>query len=227
MRDARRVLWNENQKALRLALTHPEQYGNGLELFREQHGMVHAAAVAGKSAPTFEDEVWDGLSESAARTVPPGGEHSIAWMTWHITRVEDLTMNLLIAGAEQVFTRDAWRARLRTGVVDSGNAMDAQEMTAFSASVDLAALREYRLAVGRQTRVVAARLGPVEWKQKVLPARLERIREEGGVADGALGLLAYWGGLTTAGLLLMPPTRHPFMHWNEALQLRARLRPGK
>lgn len=225
MRDARRVLWNENQKALRMALAQPEQAGKALELFREQHGMVHAAAMSARGTSTFEDEVWDGLSEFAARNVPPNGEHSIAWMTWHITRVEDLTMNLLAAGEEQVINRDQWRGRLRVGLVDTGNAMDAQEMAAFSASVDLAALREYRLAVGRQTRLTAAQLGPVELKRKVLPERLQKIRQEGGVADGALGLLAYWGGLTTAGLLLMPPTRHPFVHWNEALQARSRLMP--
>jgi len=33
-------------------------------------------------------------------------------------------------------------------------------------------------------------------------------------------VIDYWSGLTLAGLLLMPPTRHNFIHLNEALRLK-------
>lgn len=39
---------------------------------------------------SFEDEVWQGLRDAAARRIPLGGEHSIAWLVRHSTRIEDV-----------------------------------------------------------------------------------------------------------------------------------------
>ena len=37
------------------------------------------------------------------------GSHSIAWFIWHMTRIEDVTMNLLLAGSPEVFSSANWR----------------------------------------------------------------------------------------------------------------------
>ena len=37
-------------------------------------------------------------------------------------------------------------------------------------------------------------------------------------------LLEYWAGLSISGLLLMPPTRHAFVHWNEAVRIKQKIR---
>ena len=89
-----------------------------------------------------------------------------------------------------------------------------------SATIDVDALLAYRLAVGRRTRNVVTRLTPADLKQKVEPARLQQIMDEGAVSAVSRGLLDYWGKRTIAGLLLMPPTRHNMVHLNEALKLR-------
>jgi hypothetical protein len=47
--------------------------------------------------------------------------------------------------------------------------------------------------------------------------------EQGAVRAEAGELLEYWGGLTITGLLLMPPTRHLFVHWNEAQRIRQKI----
>ena len=59
-----------------------------------------------------------------------------------------------------------------------------------------------------------------EFKQKVDPARLQELLDNGSVIEEASDLLAYWGNLTKAGLLLMPPTRHNFIHLNEAIKVK-------
>jgi hypothetical protein len=56
--------------------------------------------------------------------------------------------------------------------------------------------------------------------QKVSPARLQRLLDDGSVPPEAMGLIEYWGNLTIAGLLLMPPTRHCLVHLNEALKVK-------
>ena len=71
---------------------------------------------------------------------------------------------------------------------------------------------------------IVQNLQPGEIKNKVDPVRLAGLAAEGAVAPAAHEIIEYWGGLTIAGLLLMPPTRHSFIHLNEALRVRQKLR---
>ena len=66
-------------------------------------------------------------------------------------------------------------------------------------------------------------LSPEDLKKKVDPQRLQRVLAEGAVEPAAMGLIEYWGGRSVAGLLLMPPTRHNFVHLNEALRLKQKI----
>jgi hypothetical protein len=150
-------------------------------------------------------------------------EHSIAWVFWHLTRIEDMTMNVLAVGGEQIYERDGWHARLGATARDTGNSMAPGEITALSAALDMDALRDYRLAVGRQTRKMVAGLTFEEITSPVRQERLQRLLDEGAVLPEAAGLLEYWGGLTVAGLLLMPPTRHGLVHINEALKIKKKV----
>lgn len=219
--DANRQNWNHRQQALRTALKRKANHAQALDLFLAQHAAVHAGAVS--AAPggwSFEEEVFAGLSDSAALALPPKMEHSIAWLLWHVTRCEDITMNLLVAGEDQVLEAGGWLQRTGSPIRDTGNAQDLESIRCFSQSVDLAALREYRAAVGRRTRQVISALPEGAFLRGIDPARLPRILSEGAVQPEAAGLIDYWGSQTVAGLLLMPATRHPFLHWNEALKVK-------
>jgi len=50
------------------------------------------------------------------------------------------------------------------------------------------------------------------------------VRDEGAVVEAASAVLDYWSKRTIAGRLLMPPTRHCFLHLNEAQRLKHRRR---
>jgi hypothetical protein len=218
--DSRHKAWNQGQQELRQALSRKEEHARAVELFLKQHAVVHAAALAPSGQWSFEDEVWQDLSQAAARCIPPAGEHSIAWLFWHLARIEDVTMNVLVAGRPQLLLQGSWLERLKVAEWHTGNAMKSQAVADLSAALDLEALRAYRLAVGRQTRQIVMQLPPEALKQRVDPSRLQRLVDEGAVVEAARGLLDYWGGLTTAGLLLMPPTRHNFVHLNEAMKVK-------
>ena len=218
--DANRKFWNEQQQALRKALACPEEHQKAVALFLGQHARMHTAAMSGDGWWSMEDEVWQGLTEQAARCIPPKFGHSIVWCLWHLTRCEDITMNLLAAGTPQLLLEEGWFERMRVPDRDTGNAMQPEAIAAFSARIDIPALRAYRLAVGRRTREIVKSLEPGQVKCKVDPTRLQRVREEGAVLASEQWLLDYWGGLTIAGLLLMPPTRHSLVHLNEALRIK-------
>ncbi len=219
MMDPHRKHWNEQQQKLQSALKQPIGHPEYMELFLGQHAALHAADMAGTAEYSFEEAVWEGLSEAAARCIPARGEHSIAWVFWHLARIEDVTMNVLLAGMDPVFNPD-WQARLCVQRIDTGNSMDLLAVEALSAEIDLRALREYRSAVGRRTREIVLQTEPPRLRQKVDPARIELVRVSGAVLPEASGLLDYWGGRTLAGLLLMPPTRHNFLHLNEAERIK-------
>ncbi len=222
MTDSNRKLWNDQHKTLRKALRGELPFDQAIDLLLRQHAMVHHGVRTDASQYCFEDDLWAGLSDQTFRCIPPGDEHSIAWAIWHVTRIEDVTMNLLLAGQEQLLTREGWHERLKAAAQDTGNAMDARGITRLSAEVDMQALREYRLAVSLNTRQVIRRLQPADLKRRVDPTRLQHCLDSGAVHPAARAILDYWGGLTIAGLLLMPPTRHNFIHINEALRIKQR-----
>jgi hypothetical protein len=219
MMDPKRQFWNQHQQTLRQSLSQANNHVLAIEIFMQQHAMLHTAEMSRAGLWSFEDEVVDGLSEAQMRRIPPREDHSIAWILWHLTRIEDVTMNLLVSGSPQVLDGQPWLERMQTGVCDTGNSMTFAQIAELSATINLGELRAYRLSVGRRTRAIAKLLQPEQLKQKVDSSRLEQVTRSGAVPESASGLLDYWGGLTVAGLLLMPPTRHTFIHWNEAQRL--------
>ena len=219
--DSNRKRWNEGQKSLRQVLERDENHQQAIDLFLTQHAMVHDAEMSQSGLHSFAEDVWKDASQEVIRCVPPKFEHSIAWIIWHIARIEDMTMNVLLVGKTQIFHRDDWPARLNITVVHSGNVvMDNADVAKLSQAINVEALKVYRLAVGRSTREAVGALQPEDFKQKVDPAQLQRLLEDGSVSKEAMGLIDYWGSLTKAGLLLMPPTRHNFVHLNEALKVK-------
>ncbi len=219
--DSNRKMWNQSQKALRYALEGPGDHERAIELFLNQHAMVHSATMSGSGLWSFEDEVLQDMTENAIRCIPQNCEHSITWIIWHLARIEDITMNLLVACSPQILYQVDWLNRIKAPIHHSGNAMDGQSVADLSSAVDIEALVAYRRDVGRRTREIGRGLRPEELRQKIEPSRLQLVREEGAVVEAADGIIDYWSKRTVAGLLLMPATRHSFLHFNEARRVRA------
>jgi hypothetical protein len=197
-------------------------YRKALPLLLEHHAAVHSAKLGADARGSFQDDVLGALTEAQMRVILPGGQ-SVIWKLWHATRVEDVTMNLLLAGSPQVLLKSNWPAKLGIGFVDVGNDMPAADLKKLSGTINLKALLSYRLAVGRRTRNILRRLNPDGLWERPAPERIERIVAERAVRAKARWLLKYWGGNPKANLLLMPATRHPFVHLNEISRMIPRL----
>jgi hypothetical protein len=221
--DDNRKFWNAQQKELQAILSRPEEHHRAIQLFLQQHAMVHSGSMSRSNLHSFEDEVCQGLSGQAFRIIPPGMEHSIVWILWHLARIEDVTMNLLVAGGTQVFFDQNWDRQIGAPIHDSGNAIRQQGVLALSLAVHVEILRAYRVAVGCRTREIVRHLSSGQLKQKVDPGRLLKVKGEGGVIHAAEEVITYWSRRTIAGLLLMPPTRHNFLHLNEAARVKAKI----
>jgi hypothetical protein len=221
--EKHRKLCMQEQTALRKLLERPDPSPEAIQRFLVQHARLHSAQAApGEADWSYEDALLDDLTEDQFRHIPPGEEHSIAWIVWHLARIEDAAMNLLVAGDEQVFTAGRWQERIQAPISDSANETSRLQVEALSAAVDLPALRLYRVAVARKTRQIVRALPLEALPQKVVPARIEQARSSGAVAPAASGILDYWSRRTLAGLLLMPASRHILSHLNEAWEIKSR-----
>ena len=220
--DPNRKLWNDGHQKLNRALAAGERE-KAIELFLKQHAMVHSGKMAKSGLWSFEDEILSELTNDQIRIIPAGGEHSIAWILLHIARIEDITMNMLVAGTAQLFIRDGWAKKMNVNIVHSANKMDDESVARLSANIDISALKAYRIAIGRRTREIVKKIRADSFKQKVDPTRMQKVMNEGAVAKEAVEIINYWSTRTIAGLLLMPPTRHCILHLNEALRIKQRL----
>lgn len=221
--DIHRATWNRQQQILKNALKLADKHPEWLELFLSQHAQVHAAEMSGTGEWSFVDEMLNGLDEPAIRRIPRQGEHSIAWILFHLARIEDVTMNMLVAGREQLAFRESWLDKMGASIVDTGNAMDVGKVRTLSNAINIRALREYRTAVGGNTRQIVSELTPERLNQQVSPERLQQVRSAGAVVEAAGEVLEYWSKKTIAGLLLMPATRHCILHLNEATRIKQNL----
>ena len=160
--------------------------------------------------------------------MPSEKDETIAWVLWHISRIEDLTMGILAAGSEQLFC-DEWKDRLCSPIRDTGNALTDDEIMKLSKTLDIQELLRYRDEVGKRTRQIAEGLNAEDMRRKVSPKDLETIRLEGGVTsqEESLCLLDFWGKKDVAGILLMPPTRHVILHLNDCSRWKGQIRTKK
>ena len=224
--DPNRKLWNDNHQKLNRLLAKGDRDA-AIPLFLEQHAMVHSAKVTNSKLWSFEAELLDDMSEWEMRLLPEGGEHSIAWILFHLSRMEDITMNLLVAGTPQLFARDDWAGKMNVSIRHSANKMGEQCVAELSASIDLRCLLRYRTAVARRTRQIVKKIQADDLQRKVDPAHIEMLLREGAVTPEAIEIADYWSKKTISGLLLMPPTRHCILHLNEGMRIKERIRRGK
>jgi hypothetical protein len=208
---------------LRKLLEDESRYDEAKALLLQVHAWLHTREMAGTESWSYQDTVLDGLTSAQMREIPVDECHSIAWLLWHTTRCEDLTMNLLVAGSAQVLLAEGWQERLNISRRDTGNAMSPGEIIDFSQEIDIPELLGYRKAVGKSTHVVILALSKEMVHRKVAPSGIKRIFDEGGVVEAESGVADYWSKRDFAGLFLMPATRHLLTHLNEVLDINRKL----
>jgi hypothetical protein len=105
-----------------------------------------------------------------------------------------------------------------------GTFMSDDEVAGFSEQVDIAGLRAYWDAVGRQTEVVASTLPPEVWDQPLDAAALRKsFLEDGVFGDDAVRevelLLPHYLTRPVGGTLSHGALAHPLLHVGEASRI--------
>ena len=192
------------------------------ELFLAQHARAHAADVG---HPDFsnQDLIMRDLTEGHMRLRPHPGLNSLAWLFWHMTRAEDIGVNLVIAQCPQVIDEDGWATRLSVPLRDIATGMTDLEVDEFSQQVSIGALLAYRLAVGRQTQTIVRDLRPEVLDEKIESEHLQRVRASGAFGSNAEWVPQRWLGKPKGFTLMHTVLAHAFFHLGQCEDVRGLL----
>jgi len=201
-------MFSDNQKKWTLLIAKEETFAEGKNILLRNHSLVHDKKVYKTDDDTIYDLLWENLKLETCKIIPKKGV-SILWCIWHTTRIEDLISNLLIGDKETIFN-DRIRSQLNIEIMDVGNSMTDSEMEKLNNNINLKALKEYRIKVGKSTKEILESLEYKDLKTKVKPEHIEKIVKNGGVVNNpnSIWLLDYWGNNNILGLLKVPITSH-------------------
>lgn len=189
------------------------------DLLIEEHSAVHSAAVGGNKA-SLAERTFGGLTDDQMRVRPREELNSLAWLMWHIARAEDIMANLIVNGRDQVFD-DAWMQRLKIARRDFGIGMSKLDVSDLSAKIDLAALRDYRDAVGRRTQEIIGAYGPKDWEGNLEAAAVERAGALGCFGERTEAITKAFTGRPRRAVLTTIIVIHSAMHIGEGATVRA------
>ncbi|MCK9169469.1 MAG: DinB family protein [Treponema sp.] len=215
---------SEKHKELSKLIRKRTSFDKAVRLFLELHASLHLSEVSG-TPPNEVNSLFGDLSAEEASAMPEKNGETICWALWHMARIEDLTMNILVAENRQVLTESV-RRKISSPITDTGNALTQEEIRTFSTQVCFSALIAYRNDVGQRTREIVSALTSDDMKRPVNKSSLDAVLAAGGVTTqpDSVWLLDYWGGKDITGLLLMPPTRHLILHLNDCSRWKNMLR---
>ena len=189
------------------------------DLFLDQHGAMHSAAVGGNKMSASE-RTFTGLTDEQMRVRPREDLNSLAWLLWHIARAEDIFINTILGARTQLFDDESWAKRLAITRRDFGIGMTSAEVTELTRQIDLGALREYRDAVGKRTREVVGDFKPQDWQGETTADTVGRAAAEGVFGVRAEMLAQAFTGRPRAMVLTGVALLHSSGHMGEAATVR-------
>ena len=139
---------------------------------------------------------------------------NIIWNLWHIMRIEDLIVNILICEKASILN-EKLKNELNISITDTGNSLTKEEIKKFAKNINIKKLKYYSDKISKNTINLIKRLKAKDIKRKINKINLEKIINGCGVTKDNLWLIDYWGKKDIAGLLLMPLSRHIIVHLNQ------------
>jgi hypothetical protein len=177
------------------------------QLFLQRHGVLYDFFLAA---------YWKTVPEEIMRKRPHQKVNSIAWILWHMARVEDAGLNLFVTEGSQVFDEGGWMKRLNLPWRDNGGGMDFSEVDDLSQRIDLPALHDYSLAVKTRTQGIVSEICKVNLDALISAERAKAIMIDGGLAhSNPEDLVQWYTGWSKGKCLMLFGLTHPFQHVGE------------
>jgi hypothetical protein len=114
---------------------------------------------------------------------------------------------------------DGWDVKMHVARRDIGTGMTATEVRELSQRIDIDALLEYRLTVGRRTKELVGQIDDPSLDEPVTADNVDVLRALETFGEHAGWIGDYWQTKTRAWLLWLP-TGHCYQHLGEAITVR-------
>jgi hypothetical protein len=196
---------------------------NIIDLFLREHAFVHTEAVA-RAHSVNVDVFLKGLTDEQLR-VRPHGLNSMAWLFWHVARVEDAFISGLVMQRPQLLDEGRWDARLNAGQRGFGTGMSKSDVAELSDGINLQALWAYRDEVGRRTRTMVRELNEQDWNAPIENAHIDWAAGAG-VFTGEIvdRLKGFLPGRSRESALFWWGLNHTLIHVGQATMLLGAIR---
>jgi hypothetical protein len=180
---------------------------NALQLFLQRHGVIYDFYLGG---------MWELVPEDLMRQRPHPKVNSIAWILWHLTRVEDAGMNRFVVDRPQILDQGGWMERMNVPLRHNGSGMSLAEVDELSQRIALGALHGYSDAVRARTIEIVNGLDLERLDEVMEVDRLRQILFEEGLAHPtAAGLLENYTGWTKGRCWMSFGLTHLYQHYGE------------
>jgi hypothetical protein len=177
------------------------------QLFLERHAVIYDLRM---------EDIWKSVPKDRMRPRPHPGVNSIAWIIWHLTRVEDAGLNRFVADRAQVLDEGGWMERMNLPWRNNGGGMTFAEVEALSERIDLQALHDYSRAVQARTREIVSQTAQVDLDATLGTERLRLILVNEGLAHSqAERLIDWYAGWSKGKCMMNFGLTHPFQHLGE------------
>jgi len=164
----------------------------------------------------FLGGIWEMVPSIQMRQRPHPNVNSIAWILWHMARVEDAGLNRFVVDRTQVLDESPWMERMKIPWRHHGSEMSLAEVEMLSEQIDLAALHDYSLAVQARTRMIVNALALPDLDAVMEEDRLRQIMVNEGLAHSqAEGFIKNYLGWSKSKCLMTFGLTHPFQHIGE------------
>lgn len=160
--------------------------------------------------------IWESVPHDLMRQRPHARVNSIAWIFWHMTRVEDAGLNRFVTEGVQVLDEEPWMERMNLPWRHNGGEMTFAEVDELSRRVDLSALQAYSQAVQRRTRELVSRLSLDDLAPLMSEDHLRKVVIDEGLAlRQAEAYIQNYLSWSKGKCLMNFALTHPYQHLGE------------
>lgn len=180
---------------------------NPSQLFLERHEVLYDFWLG---------SLWKTVPEELMRQRPHARVNSIAWILWHLTRVEDAGLNRFVVDRPQVLDEGSWMQKMDLPWRHNGGEMDFAGVDDLSRRINLKALRGYSTAVRLRTREIVTHIDPLDLDAVLKPERVRTVLiDEGWAYAPTEELIQHYTSWTRGKCLMIFGLTHPYQHIGE------------
>jgi uncharacterized damage-inducible protein DinB len=164
----------------------------------------------------FLPGIWEVVPFEKMRQRPHPRVNSIAWILWHMARVEDAGLNRFVVDRIQVLDDGSWMERMKIPWRHHASEMSSKEVDTLNEKIDLSALHDYSLAVQKRTLEIVPTLSLTDLDDVMKEERLRQIMVDEGLAhSNPEGFIKNYLGWSKSKCLMTFGLTHSFQHIGE------------